>query len=616
MKRKKIMVSNIISWSLSGICIVLIAAAFLLITRSDRIRAEEAKGGDVGRISPVVSYGFDTGPSGFRTFGETADYKLEADTTTGELAFTVKKTGAVWYSNPPNREEDTKAPIKSRLDSQLIVFFMNTAATTVAVPMPDDTSAQSVKGGALKHREIDNGIEFTYGFPKFGTEIVLQVFINGEGLVARIPAGGVRELWPDNYVVTTITLLPFFGCENGVEDGYTLLPDGSGALMRFDNNRERFNIYSTEIYGPNLGTPKKGNDNSFVYDNNVDKEQAYMPVFGMKKNDDAFLAVITGGDDNVSVDALTSMKFSFYNQVYANFNYRQFEFITRTGLGAATNNGGSTVISDYSPALLAGRDIEVTYLFLDGSDANYVGMARRYNEYLTDKGLINTGSDIAKRPFVLDIWGAVRMNKYIWGINREVVEPLTKYRDVITLVRELKARGVDDIVINYIGALAGGVRGKIPLTMQTEGILGSRRDFLDMCEYLDQEGVTLFLEYDPVNLYKGGSGFSMNTNATRTFFDKLAYRYEFNPVTYEPDPKRRSLLLRPTDIPALTSKFFKSATDFGIENITMNDIGRMLYSDFNKNAAVTRSDVRDIFTGVLAEADGAFDRLMVKSGNA
>lgn len=68
-------------------------------------------------------------------------------------------------------------------------------------------------------------------------------------------------------------------------DGYLLIPDGPGALIRFGNKGDYVSGYDDKVYGLDMGidTPEQGKrfrgqeNNDYL----IDSEQITMPIFGI-----------------------------------------------------------------------------------------------------------------------------------------------------------------------------------------------------------------------------------------------------------------------------------------------------------------------------------------------
>src|SRR5699024_1335257 len=71
--------------------------------------------------------------------------------------------------------------------------------------------------------------------------------------------------------------------------------------------------------------------------------------------------------------------------------------------------------------------ISVKYYFLTGHEADYVGMAKTYRNYLVDKGTLSLVDRDENIPFYIDTMGAVDMIKRKMGIPVSNQVPITTF---------------------------------------------------------------------------------------------------------------------------------------------------------------------------------------------
>ena len=157
--------------------------------------------------------------------------------------------------------------------------------------------------------------------------------------------------------------------------GYALIPDGSGALVRFATNNTKFSEYQGKIYGTDPST------NLTYYatsDDVVPVQEPTMPVFGISHGDGtqaAFVAYADKGDEYMSINAVPST--TAEGEVRYTYAYPTFKF--NSEYYQVTNQKGDSYRKTQDTPNKV--DISMTYQFLsgDGSDgtpsADYAGMA-------------------------------------------------------------------------------------------------------------------------------------------------------------------------------------------------------------------------------------------------
>ena len=404
----------------------------------------------------------------FKKAVERDGMELHYNETNGEIKV-VDQYGVEWYSNPQDRKKAKDGPKKkmkvSLMEAQ---FYVNFVDAENSLPVSGDwtnTDDSLEKGGMedpiiLKDEKGEAyGIKFIYKFPLANVIIPVQYCIKDGAFQAEVLTDEIQRVNEKSYYVTAVKLLPYFGAANWTTNGSLLVPDGSGALIDFNNGRNNNDIifYNNPVYGKNINMSQTAAEPV--------KEQISMPIFGSCWEDEegnptsGFLGVIVSGEESASIAASTSGKISSYNMVYATANMIEHTYKKVDGSVYA---GKTTHVMATSDNLLNNQNFAVRYYFLDKENADYVGMAEKYREHLQMAGQLKQKSELAdKKYLILDLVGAVSIEKYVFGVMQPVITPLTTYNDVVSIVRELKAEGVDNLIINYIGALDGGLNNKM-----------------------------------------------------------------------------------------------------------------------------------------------------------
>lgn len=595
-------IAKAISVTLTVVLVIVVGYAAFTIYQSDRA-IEDAKNNvviDEAKISNGTKPTYDY--TAFNKVAENDQLILEANYTTAEIRITEKKNGKVWYSNPPDRDQDTVAPLKGQLKAQMLVKFFNMEKRTA---VEYDSYTHSLNKGCMTYELIENGIKFKFGFPIANVYIPVQYTLCDDGFQAEIVTSEIENVGSNAFMVESIGFLPYFGAGTREDDGYIFVPDGSGALIDYNNGKQQSMIYTSKVYGNNPTLEQTTADTV--------KERVSMPIFGSKCNDNAFLAVILSGDTCSNLTACTSMKLSTYNTVYSTAILRDYSLFLRS---TSVHVGVETRVLVYSDDLTCGKNYAIRYLFLDGEEANYVGMAERYREFLDEQKSLKDSKYADDKYLVLDLVGAVSIDKYVFGIKQPVVTPLTTYKDVVTIVKELKERGVEKLVINYSGALESGLDNQMFSSVATESVLGSKKDFQNMIKYLEEQNVIFFLETNPVDIYNSGNGYDNNADSAMTFFNGYAFQHNFELDSLKPTTDRWHLL-HPEKIPGFVSKFVESAGSWNISHVSLARMGAVLYSDYTEDVpSTTRAHTLELYKQAMKAATEKGEALMVHGGNA
>ena len=101
----------------------------------------------------------------------------------------------------------------------------------------------------VQYDNFMNEVDINVNTPTF--EIAVEYSLNNDGLVARILRESIVESEFGELVY--IDFLPYFGTISTEDEGYILIPDGSGAIMNFNNEKSYHDVYSKRIYGFDYG---------------------------------------------------------------------------------------------------------------------------------------------------------------------------------------------------------------------------------------------------------------------------------------------------------------------------------------------------------------------------
>lgn len=540
---------------------------------------------------------------------ENAGFELMAKED-GSIAVLDKKSGYLYESNPQEKDPKAVGINMTNLKSQLYLTYADMAGNVAT----RNSQTECVNKGWLTYSPTEGGgIRFLYDFQGLGFEIPVEYHLNEKGLAASIVVSDIvegkegKELY-----LTNIALLPFFGAAGMESEGYMLVPDGSGALIYLNNDKATYGAYSQAIYGRDVAliTEKLS----------TESETARIPVFGMKDGNDGFLAVITKGDTSATVNALTSGTLNSYNNVYASFCYRPFIRSTflQGNIYASNGMGGDTVVSlQISPVVPKLDTYSIEYVLMSEEDLDYVDMAKVYRDYLKETYGLSAKESAKTSPFYVNLLGGLKVEKYILGIKTNTLTPLTTFSQAQELLQQLKEAGIDDFAVKYTGWQKGGLESKIPADITFERKLGGKSGFSKFVEFAEQNGIELFMDFDFVNLYEGGNGISLYSDAAQTVGSTPAYQYTYNYNLLTKYDKERWEILSPSKMEKAVGSMLEEKEKLKGAGLALSTLGSNIYSDFtHKEEGIDRADVRAIWEGIFAECSGQFGSLMVDSGNA
>ncbi|HHY09218.1 MAG TPA: hypothetical protein GX528_01485, partial [Firmicutes bacterium] len=291
-------------------------------------------------------------------------------------------------------------------------------------------------------------------------KIPLIYRLAGENLLVEIPGGDIEfplEVTDEKgtrvtYPLYTIKVLPYFGAAGVNEEGYIFVPDGSGALINLNNGKTYATAYSQRIYGNDFSFGRLADE--------ATKTQVFLPVFGLKRGDDAFVAIVEQGASLARINGDVAGRTNSYNTVGAEFIVMAMGQISMPGEDWRLMN-----IFQREPYL---GDFRIRIGFLKADAADYVGMARYYQSYLVEKHGLERRGVKDQIPAFLELIGSVRVKRPLLGVPLSVTEPLTTFSDAARIVAELRAGGVENLHLRYSGWLKGGLEHAYPYQAKLE----------------------------------------------------------------------------------------------------------------------------------------------------
>ncbi|MGG4034996.1 DUF5696 domain-containing protein [Paenibacillus cisolokensis] len=447
---------------------------------------------------------------------------------------------------------------------------------------------------------IDNadaaGGEGAAANPKFTVPLTYR--LDGGELVATVDASAIVEGTPP-FRLYSLGLLNNFGAAGKADSGYIFLPDGSGALMELNSGKNWAQPIVIPIYG---------DDGAIAVDEKISQfETSRMPVFGMRKNGSAFLAVIEEGDAMARLTADIAGRLHDYNTVGA-----QFTLLPRDTVRLSQNEAMIKTPKNGYKGLLS-----IRYAFLEGENADYSGMASYYRGYLEKKHDFVPLSPEGDSPFYVELAGGVPKQRSFLGVPYETLVPLSTYRQAVELVEKLNAGQVRNVRLKYSGWFNNGVRHQFPDDIKRDGKLGSQQEWEALANRLKEGGGALYPDVAFMRVYRSGNGFRPSADAAQLISRRFVKVYEFLEATYQKDYRRFShYLLSPSALGDTVARFLDDYGKYNPGTLSLRDLGGELYSDFRLRGEVLREEAKRIVVREAARIREAAPDLMISGGNA
>ncbi|MBD5104237.1 MAG: hypothetical protein HDT47_05170 [Ruminococcaceae bacterium] len=533
--------------------------------------------------------------------------------------FAVKdnKSGYIWWSTPYDYETDPKAGnVQKNLMASTVTFRALDVETNTLLNTTTLSKEASVNKKSFSVEDIDGGVKFTYIFNGQNLSIPVSIVLDGDKILARVHASEIEENMIDddalkNYKLVTMNLIQSFGAGRADENGYIFVPDGSGAIINFNNGKTSTQVYRSKVYGEDLAVSKTTMPNK--------TENTYLPVLGIVKElsdtNVALLGVVTEGDAYAYVNAsVNGQATTSINSAWFSFEFRATDTYTM---------GTKTPLTVFQSGDVRIDDIEVCYHVMSGDELGLAELAETYRDYLVnEKGLKNQAMEDSNALYVTTYGGTVKKQS-ILGFPVDMQTVATSYKQAQEILERLTALGVDDIKLIYNNFNDTGVRGRVSTGVDYSKKLGGQNDFADLKAYCDNRNYSLYPSVDFMEYNESGNGYSFTLNSAKRITNAYATQTDFELAYGTPDTevKPHWTILSPYYWPDVFNKLVNSFNAEGINTISLNQATETLYSDFGRRNAdgkehILRADAIKILTEGFQKLNDAGISIIAQECNA
>lgn len=481
------------------------------------------------------------------------------------------------------------------LADEVIYVLRNTAKDNIKSKLEGYFSAV---GYTLEEYAEDKNLDMSISVsekPVFNVNMIYR--LEGNDLVVEIPLEEIE--YKEDYPIYNLSVLPFFGAGGTEDEGYMIVPEGGGALIRFNNGKTSQNSYYANVYGWDMAQDR----NAVVHET-----RTYYNVFGEVKNNSSFLCILEQGASYASIQADISGRNNSYNAVNA-----VYSLVHREQYDVSDRINAEMYVYEES---LPKEDLIQRYRFTDADD--YSEMAKVYQEYLlqTYEGVLVENTD-TQAPVAVEVLGAVDKVKQILGIPVSKPLALTTYEEAENMIDELTDAGLLNLSVKITGWMNGGVQQKLASSIKPISSLGSQNELQGLIDHLNENEISVYL--DGVTNYAYDSniwnGFFSYTDAAKFVSKDRAELFSYHVVTYNQEENQDPYYLLKGD---LVLEMAQNLIDYAGEhnaNVSFADYGYELSSDFNRKNLLSRQQAQVNQTAQMKEMQANGTGIMINMGN-
>ena len=506
-----------------------------------------------------------------RVIGENSSLRLEWDDDTKGVVLYDLKSGLSYGTSPASEGEEQLdefgMPIKRspNVNSPITISYLDYETNTVI-----DSTAYSaaVEDGRVRCAKGKNSIlvEFYFDTPKI--MVPVQYILKDDCLQIKINAKDIQE---DKNKLIKVSVAPFFcSAKNDSEDSYIFVPSGSGALIKPTYLSSQGTNYSSQVYGFDSTIE--------VLSETSNRESVRLPVYGARmSNGRGALAIIDSGADSAVIEVTAGSGAYGYTAVYSSFLIRGY-----TGHVANLFSGINVESTVYSERKIDGT-LSVGFYPLSGDNADYIGMAKVYREYLIKKyNMTEVSRDMS---LGLTLLGGTVVSDSFCGIPYTKLYAATTLKQAAAVLSDvLKETGLPvNAVLKGFGT-AGVDTGTVGGGYKLAGKLGNNKDLFELQRLCDDYSSQLFFDYDIVRFAKTGKGASVFSDACVNAGEKKASQYLYNPAVLSREKSTLYYLLTPSKLGGAVQRALSSSGKMKLKGISFSTLTSMSYSDYGNKA--------------------------------
>lgn len=453
-------------------------------------------------------------------------------------------------------------------------------------------------------QEMENsGVE---GAVPISFVIPLEYRLNGDAVDVSVPMCAVEENGGGS--IFRIQLLRYFGAAGTDENGYMLVPNGSGSIIYFNNGKTAAENYSEYVYGIDPLMAE--------YTVRENTEDVKLALYGLFREKSAIFATIEDGASFAYLNAGISGKINEYNYVYPTFVMRGNDKLSMFG---TTGNEADIPIVENR---FYDANLTVKYTMLTEEDASYAGAANYYRDRLVKEGVLKADAEKSGDiKFYYDVLGDVMMTKFFLGTQYEGKYAMTTFGQAGAISDDLKENGITNQVMNFQGWMNRGYYHDVADKIKVPSNLGGKRGLEKLNRTLADNGGRLYADVAFQQVTYVSKRYSEGNETSRYY--GAGYIADFglvNPATLRQTSglgyaDNIYYLVSPKFLVRYVDKFTDKIGRYDVDGISLRDLGNKLHSDKKRTNVITREDALDVVDASLAQMAAVGKNIMVNDGN-
>ncbi len=461
----------------------------------------------------------------------------------------------------------------------------------------------------------------------------IEYSLDEYGVQISLPATSIKYD-TSNYQLQSVNLLPYFGAGLNSNTGFTLLPDGSGTITRFEDIEGKAFTLTGKLYGK---------DYAYHSISGFTQETMRLPAFGIietalyvptpaeEAEDEVaaeeaeevedyrtrgFVAYYTEGDAMAEFTSDHGGTVHNYSSVYSTFYPRPTDTYALTSI-SSTGDAQYSINSDRRYT----GNYTMRVFPISGEGKDYTDMAKEIRDYLEATGTLtkldpekDNSKDVS---LYIENFGTIKTQEKVIGFPVKLQTALTTFDQTKEMITDLKDNGVGNLNVKLTGWYNGGMEHTAPAKLSVPSSIGGKNGLKELVAFANENGVTVYPDLDFTYVAKFGTfdGMSTKNDTAKTMDGRSAVHRVYNALYqgFEPDEKA---IINPEAMREFYKKISKKFVDFGTGAISLATLGSDLNSDFNGEYALNRDETMKMVDKFLSEVSEDNDKIMVDCGNS
>ena len=490
-------------------------------------------------------------------------------------------TGRTW-SSAMNDETAVGMKINAlwqkKISSLITVYYTNLVNGLGVV---NNQSLLNDKQLAAGYELMEGGVRLFYDLGAIETRVCVEILLDGESLVARVPWNGIEEY--GKFSITSISMLPFLLAATDSAEGYFVYPDGCGAVMEFRDNAhmgEKTVLY--QVYG----AYEKQDALLDMFDEETPR--VFMPVFGMNRAGVGLLTVIEDGAESTQISLNSSSKIVGVNYLFASFIYRRSFHDMRVTTRDVSIFDAEAIQEDH----------QIRVLFPKKENPDYGDLACAWREYLLSTGRAQRKAD-SENQLLLDLF----MTASEKGLLFDKARTVTTIEQTEEILKALDAAGVRNICVSLKGLTKGGY-GAVPNRFPVSAAVGSAAELRQLSQTAHDMGAKLLATVNVTEASDDEHNYSKRNDVVYTGNRVILTDKKETMMMLSADVARDKLL-----------DMIRDAKDFGLDGMRLERIGLSVGYNYWSKHYLRASETLEIYLQMLDEVKQAFGIAQAEGGN-